>query len=119
METITLTELNELEELGSALTIEGILEDSISDFLDWIKKYTPMKKETVYIIKGKTMNRLYGLTGKNAYHDDFNLVSVKHEDMEDYKKIIMERFKIGGRWFDDIVANNAAKEIMERNSRKN
>lgn len=56
MEIKTLTTLEELESLGSALTMEGLAEDSISEFIDWIKQYTPMKSETAYIIKGKTMN---------------------------------------------------------------
>ena len=56
MEIKTLTTLEELESLGSALTMEGLTEDSIFEFIDWIKQYTPMKSETAYIIKGKTMN---------------------------------------------------------------
>ena len=56
MEIKTLTTLEELESLGSALTMEGLAEDSISEFIDWVKQYTPMKSETAYIIKGKTMN---------------------------------------------------------------
>lgn len=61
MEIKTLTTLEELESLGSALTMEGLAEDSISEFIDWIKQYTPMKSETAYIIKGKTMNDVYML----------------------------------------------------------
>ena len=105
-----LTTLTELNNLGSALTIEGLTEDSIKDFIDWVKQYTPMINETAYIIKGKTMNQLYGLTGNNAYPDDTNIVSIKLEDMENYTAIIIPRFNIGARWFDDIVANNAARE---------
>ena len=63
MEIKTLTTLEELESLGSALTMEGLSEDSISEFIDWVKQYTPMKSETAYIIKGKTMNDVYMLTG--------------------------------------------------------
>lgn len=62
MEIKTLTTLEELESLGSALTMEGLAEDSISEFIDWVKQYTPMKSETAYVIKGKTMNDVYMLT---------------------------------------------------------
>lgn len=114
METKILTTLEELEDLGSALTLEGLSENSISDFLDWIKEYTPLKNETAYIIKGKTMNNVYMLSGTNRYPDECNLVAIKLEDMEDWSKIVIPRFDVGGRWFDDIVMNNAAREQEAR-----
>ena len=43
MEIKTLTTLEELESLGSALTMEGLAEDSISEFIDWVKQYTPKR----------------------------------------------------------------------------
>lgn len=110
MEIKTLTTLEELESLGSALTMEGLAEDSISEFIDWVKQYTPMKSETAYIIKGKTMNDIYMLTGNNKYPDDCTIVSIKLEDMENSMAVVMPRFHIGARWFDDIVMNNAARE---------
>lgn len=113
MKIITVTDKDILKELedDSALTIEGLAEESIPDFLDWIKKLTPLKKETVYVIKGGVMNMAYGLTGDNAYPNDCTLVSVKLADMVDAMKVVMPRFQIGGRWFDDIVDNNARREM--------
>ena len=105
-----LTTLEELEDLGSALTLEGLAEDSIEDFIKWVEQYTPMINRTAYIVKGKTMNEVYRLTDSNAYKDDLTIVSIKLEDIEDYGKIVMPRFQIGARWFDDIVMNNAARE---------
>lgn len=110
MEIKTLTTLEELESLGSALTMEGLAEESISEFIDWVKHYTPMKSETAYIIKGKTMNDVYMLTGNNKYPDDCTIVSIKLEDMENSMAVVIPRFCIGARWFDDIVMNNAARE---------
>lgn len=110
MEIRTLTELNELQNLGSALTIEGLSEDSIPDFVNWVKEHTPMKNEVAYVIKGKTMNYIYGLTGNNAYPDDLNIVLIKLEDMENSMAVVIPRFEIGARWFDDIVMNNAMRE---------
>ena len=107
-----LTTLEELNNLGSALTLEGLSEDSIPDFFDWIEQYTPILNKVAYIVKGKTMNRIYGLTGTNAYPDDCTIVSVKLEDMSNYSAIIFPRFQIGARWFDDIVENNARREII-------
>lgn len=110
MEIIRLTDLNELNALGSALTIEGLSEESIPDFMDWVKKYTPMKKEIAYVIKGKTMNCIYNLTGNNAYPNDCTIVSIKLEDMKNSGAIVIPRFEIGGRWFDDIVNNNSMRD---------
>ena len=112
MKTINVTDKATLDKLyeGSALTLEGLAEASIPDFFDWIKKLTPLKEETAYIIKGGVMNKTYGLTGTNAYPDDLTIVSVELDTMENYGKVILPRFEIGARWFDDIVDNNARRE---------
>lgn len=110
MNTITLTTKEELDTLGSALTIEGLAKESIQDFIDWVKQYTPMKSETAYIISGDTMNNVYCLTGSNAYPNDLTIVSIKLEDMENAMAVVIPRFQIGARWFDDIVDNNARRE---------
>ena len=110
MEIRTLTELDELRNLGSALTMEGLADESIPDFISWVKEHTPMKNEVAYVVKGKTMNHIYELTGNNAYPDDLTIVSIKLEDMENSMAVIIPRFEIGARWFDDIVMNNAMRE---------
>ena len=110
MEIRTLTELDELRNLGSALTMEGLADESIPDFINWVKEHTPMKNEVAYVVKGKTMNHIYELTGNNAYPDDLTIVSIKLEDMENSMAVIIPRFEIGARWFDDIVMNNAMRE---------
>lgn len=110
MNKITVKALEELESLGSALTIEGLTDEAIPDFLDWIKKYTPILKEDVYITKGATMNKVLNLTGNNAYPDDLTIVSVRLEDMQNSSAIIMPRFAISARWLDDIINNNLMRE---------
>ena len=110
MNTIILTAKEELDTVGSALTIEGLAKESIVDFIEWVKQYTPMKSETAYIISGDTMNKVYHLTGSNAYPNDLTIVSIKLEDMENAMAVVMPRFQIGARWFDDIVDNNARRE---------
>lgn len=110
MNKITVKTLKELKSLGSALTIEGITDETIPDFLDWIKKYTPIAKEDVYITKGATMNELLNLTGNNAYPDDLTIVSVRLDDMQNPNAVILPRFAIGARWLDDIINNNLMRE---------
>lgn len=101
-------------DLGSALTMEGLIEDSIPDFLNWIKEHTPLIREDVYITKGIVMNTAFNLTGNNKYPDDCTIVSVKLDDMENSAKIILPRFEIGARWMDDIIENNLRKESKKR-----
>lgn len=98
---------------GSALTLEGLAESSIDEFLDWIEETAGLKVRRAYVTKGSLANREWRLTGTNAYTDDLNIVSVKLNDMEDWKKVVMPRFQIGGRWLDDIYDNNVRRERAE------
>ena len=106
------TDATTLQDLvdNSALTIEGLALDSIPQFVEWIEEHTPLKNKTVYVTEGALANREWGLTGSNAYPNDLHIVSVKLDDMEDWKKIVMARFQIDGRWMDDIYDNNIRRE---------
>ena len=114
MEKITVNTKAQLDELekGSALTFIGCIntDENIQLYFDWIKKRTAVKQERVYIISGWVMNNAYGLTGSNAYQDDLTILSIKLEDIENVGAITLPRFEIGGRWFDDVVSNNAATQ---------
>lgn len=97
----------------SALTIEGLSpsDETLGDFRDWIRNLTGFPSERFYIIDGSVMNREYRLTGSNAYpEENCTLVAVKLSDLENSNKVIIPRFHVGGRWFDDIVDNNARRE---------
>lgn len=95
----------------SALTFEGLRTNSedLKGMVDWFKECNALTDAdvTFYITSGKTMNDIYGLTGTNAYPDDLNIVSVVGIDI---MKMVLRRFELGGRWFDDIVDNNARRE---------
>ena len=115
MNIIKVTTKAQLDELYKdwSLTIEGLApdEENLKELLNWVKELTPLKREDVYTIEGSVMNRMYGLTGTNAYPEtDCTLVCVKLADMEHSDRVTMPRFDIGGRWFTDIVDNNAWKE---------
>ena len=109
----------QLEELvkESALTWEGLdtSDESLQQVFDWIKGYTPLKCERVYITKGALMDAAYGLTGDNAYQPDCSIVSVRLCDMEKPMAIAIPRFRVGGRWLDDIVSNNRRREEEKLN----
>ena len=108
------TTREEIENLGSALTIEGLAEESIPDLVNWVKEHTPLINEIVYIIKGKTMNDVYHLTENNAYPDDCNIVAIDLNDMKDYVAVVFPRLQIGARWLDDIISNNIRRENERR-----
>lgn len=105
---ITKTQLDKLYN-NSAFTIEGLAEESVSDLITWLENNTTFTTDnlTVYIIKGNVMNKMYNLYGNNAYNDDLTIVSIIDIDS---MKIALKRFSVGGRWFDDIVDNNARRK---------
>lgn len=54
------------------------------------------------------MNKIYELKESNKYSNDINIISIENEDL-DILKIVIKRFELGGRWFDDIVDNNEGR----------
>ncbi len=115
MNTIEVNTKEQLDELEneSALTIEGLAESSIPDFLNFLKENVGLKSETAYKISGSVMNLYYGLTGSNAYPLDLTIVSVKLSDIENVGKLITLRFQFGGRWFDDKVDNKRRRQEQD------
>lgn len=109
-----------LDELygGNALTFEGtvINEDNLGYLVQWLNHFNcPMKKNDFYVIKGRVMNRVYKLTGSNAYPGDTNILCLKLSDLSNVGAIVLPRFQIGGRWFDDVVDNNARHQKEQGN----
>ena len=96
----------------SALTWEGMTtdEENLGAIKDWLNSHGAIidgVEPTFHIISGELMNTVYGLTGRNTYPDDLSIVSVTEINQ---MKITIPRFEVGGRWFDDIVDNNAMRE---------
>lgn len=95
----------------SALTWEGLTsdEENLNAVKDWLKEHGAIlegKEPTFHIITGELMNDTYNLIGSNAYPEDLSIVSVT-DILQG--QIILFRFEVGGRWFDDIVDNNARR----------
>jgi hypothetical protein len=109
MKKVIVKTKSEIEDLAklSALTWEGLSidDENLEAVFDWLKQYTEMKNEVVYIISGKLMNESYDLKNKKRYPDDLHIVSVKLSDMETPSAIVLKRFDVGGRWMDDIINN--------------
>lgn len=62
---------------------------------------------------GADMNRVYGLTGSNAYMDDLQFLAFRLEDDMNIGKLAILKLRLGDRWFNDIVDNNARVEGLK------
>ena len=117
MKTVYVTDRKQLDELydQSALTFEGLRAEAedICALENWLRSHDSIidGEAVAHIIKGGFMNRSYDLTGDNAYPNELTIVSVTGIDQ---LRIALPRFAVGGRWFDDIVANNERREKEKR-----
>lgn len=115
MEKIYVNTKEQLKELEnqSALTWEGLAVNDIDVGLtQWLTDHkVDLTNAKANIITGEFMNKSYRLTGSNAYPRDLSIVAITGIDVS---TIIMARFQVGGRWFDDIVSNNAMRQRSKR-----
>ena len=113
MNIINVTTKEQLNKLynQSALTWEGLSsdEENLNAVRNWLEEHGALThvEPDFHIITGAFMNDAYGLSGDNAYPEDLTLVSVTDINQ---MAITIPRFEVGGRWFDDIVDNNASRE---------
>lgn len=116
MKTVPVKTHDELVALGSALTWEGLRLEDLPAVTEWMAKYGAKFKDgaSVYVTEGKDMNAAEGLTGSNAYPNDLHIVSFRLEDIENWQKLMLPRFEVGGRWMDDILENNRRREEEKR-----
>lgn len=106
---VTMSLCNEFYD-GSALTLEGLNLESLGEYADYLDCECGLKDGAVFhVISGDKMNYYYALSGTNAYSNDLHIVVIKLSDLVNPDKIIMKRFEFGGRWFDDVVDNNARR----------
>ena len=114
MEILNITSRKACQALrrGSALTFEGfaLSDDNVASLKGWVERFTKFTNERLQVISGAQMNRWYGLTGDNVYPDDLNIVCIDLHDLEDPLALAIPRFSVGGRWLDDVVDNNLARE---------
>lgn len=96
-----------------SLTFEGAVpsDENLAAIKKWLENHRcPLLKEDFYVIEGHLMNEYYHLTGTNAYEHNLPIVVILLTDLSKPENIFMDRFEIGGRWFTDIVDNNARRE---------
>lgn len=108
-DNVNMSVCDELYE-NSALTLEGLSLDSLDDYANYLDEVCGLKDGAVFhIIDGNEMNNFYCLYGNAAYPDDLRIVAIKLDDLVNPNAIILKRFEFGGRWFDDVVDNNARR----------
>lgn len=96
---------------NSALTLEGLDLGSLDDYAKYLDEKFGLKENAVfYVIDGSVMNSIYGLSDNNAYPDDLHIVVIRLSDLVKSINLMTKRFDFGGRWFDDVVDNNARRE---------
>ena len=86
---------------------------NMNEVYEFFEENFNLKERECYVITGKQMNEQYQLTGNNTYPDDSSIVCFDLDKFpkEDIQKLAIKRFEFGGRWFDDVVDNNARREI--------
>ena len=99
-------------EKGSWYTITGCG----GDLNEWKNGYQDLlNQEGIGTIQqwveftGADMNAHYGLKGVNAYPSDLHFLAFPLDGLN-VGKLAMFKLRMEDRWFDDIVANNAARE---------
>ena len=63
-----------------------------------------------YVFDGRTMNRIYGLTEKNAYPDSLKFVAIDLDNWSQLGNLPFYKMQVGARWLDDIVANKQVRQ---------
>lgn len=111
------TKIRELEN-GSAFTWEGLsgLENDKETIVNCFKEekvLADVETFEFYTWKGELMNQIYQLTGSNAYTEDLTFVSIPLNMFKNIGKLAMMKLQYGARWLDDIVDNNARRELEE------
>lgn len=105
----------------TALTFEGLRCDdkTLTSLYNWIRNHgCRLYKKEVYVISGAMMNQSYGLTGKNAYDDELDIVCIPLSDIVDPQKLFADLRKIGGRMFDDVVDTNHVRQNRSDRSKE-
>lgn len=95
---------------NSDLTISGMIPDEAQLYVDYLKEHTGIREDVAgYIYTGKAMNDHYNLSGDNRYPDDIHFLTIPNVAFESIMAIAIPRLQVGGRWFSDIVDNNARR----------
>lgn len=97
---------------GSWYTITGCG----GDLEEWKEGYAKMLNEqgigniTEWIhFTGKDMNDICHLTGNNRYKNDLDFLAFSLEGLN-VRMLAFFKLRMGDRWFDDIIDNNAFRE---------
>ena len=94
---------------GSALTVIGMIPDEAQLYVDYMDEQGCKVDNTKqgFTFEAKAMNEYYKLKGNKKYPDDINIMVIPLDAFNDGGKLALVRLTFSGRWFDDVVDNNA------------
>lgn len=106
---------DEIKELAnkSAFTWEGVdlSEENLLEIVKLLKEHTKIKLPVnFFVFDGRTMNKTFGLTEKNAYQDDLHFLSIDLDNWSEMGNLPIFKMQVGARWLDDIVDNNQRRQ---------
>lgn len=86
----------------------GNILEWISGLNEWMKQNNFGEIKKLYVFKGKDVNEHFNLEGDNQFQNDLTFISWEHDgaNEDNFGKYCIERFKMGIRWFDDIIDNS-------------
>ena len=101
---------------GSYYTITGVdgYEEFKEAYTKELKNLDIGTPEKFIEFTGKEMNEYYHLTGDNAYSDDLHFLAFPLDGLN-VSKLAIFKLMCEDRWFDDIVDNNARREVEKDN----
>jgi len=110
-EVSTLTTEEQLKEIymKSQSTIVGAggpIQEWIDGISEWMKENDFGEMSGIVVFKGKDVNRIWNLEGNNRFQDDVTFLSWSNDKIKNMNRYCIERFKMGIRWFDDIIDNS-------------
>ena len=98
---------------NSAFTWEGMnaSDENLQAIVDDFKENTDIKLPVnFYKWNGELFNEVFGLSDANAYQNDLTFLSVDLDNWSDIGKLPIYKMRVGARWLDDIVDNNAVRQ---------
>lgn len=106
---------DEIKELAnkSAFTWEGVdlSEENLLEIVKLLKEHTKIKLPVnFFVFDGRTMNKTFGLTEKNAYQDDLHFLSIDLDNWSEMGNLPIFKMQVGAKWLDDIVDNNQVRQ---------
>lgn len=110
MEIKTISSEQEIRELyensySTILGAGGDLQEWVGGISKWMESKGLGEMTNVVTFKGKDVNDIYNLEGRNRFPDDLIILAWANDKI-DMPRYCIPRLQMGIRWFDDIIDNS-------------